>query len=129
MFTRFICQNDFHPLSTSSRGAADLRLKHLSSKQEILNQIGAVPHFQSILWFVIMFARIILQNDFRPLSTNSRGCGIAVKAPPREISASSFVQIILWFVIMFTLFVFQNDFHPLSNFNSLARGLAVKAPV
>ena len=35
MFTRFICQNDFHPLSTSSPGAVDLRLKRLYSKQEI----------------------------------------------------------------------------------------------
>ena len=35
MFTRFICQNDFHPLSTNSVGAVAYRLKRLSSKQEI----------------------------------------------------------------------------------------------
>ena len=35
MFTRFICQNDFHSLSTISRCAVAQRLKSLSSKQEI----------------------------------------------------------------------------------------------
>ena len=36
-------------------------------------QIQAVPHFQIIFLFVIMFPRFICQNDFHPLSTNSRG--------------------------------------------------------
>ena len=35
MFTKFICQNDFHPLSTFKRGAVAYRLKRLSGKQEI----------------------------------------------------------------------------------------------
>ena len=34
-----------------------------------LVQIRAVPHFQFILWFVIMFTRFICQNDFHLLST------------------------------------------------------------
>ena len=38
-----------------------------------LVQIRAVPHFQIILLFVIMFTRFIWQYDFHPLSTNSRG--------------------------------------------------------
>ena len=36
-------------------------------------QIQAVPHFQIILWFLIMFTKFICQNDFHLLSTNSRG--------------------------------------------------------
>ena len=35
MFTKFICQNDFRPLSTFIRGAVGYRLKRLSRKQEI----------------------------------------------------------------------------------------------
>ena len=35
MFTRFVYQNDFHLLSTNSRGAVASRLKRLSSKQVI----------------------------------------------------------------------------------------------
>ena len=38
-----------------------------------LVQIRAVPRFQIILLFVIMFTRFIWQNDFHPLSTNSSG--------------------------------------------------------
>ena len=38
-----------------------------------LVQIRAVPHFQIILSFVIMFTRFISQNDFHLLSTNSGG--------------------------------------------------------
>ena len=34
-----------------------------------LVQIRAVPHFQIILWFIIMFTRFVFQNDFHPLST------------------------------------------------------------
>ena len=32
MFTKFICQNDFRPLSTFIRGAVPKRLKRLSRK-------------------------------------------------------------------------------------------------
>ena len=47
-----------------------------------LVQIRAVPHFQIILWFVIMFARFICQNDFHLLSTEPIWCcGLAVKEP------------------------------------------------
>ena len=36
MFTRFICQNDFHPLSTNLRGHCGLVVKSaMSSKREI----------------------------------------------------------------------------------------------
>ena len=35
MFTKFICQNDFRPLSTFIRGAVAYRLKRVSRKQEI----------------------------------------------------------------------------------------------
>ena len=38
-----------------------------------LVQIRAVPHFQIILSFVVMFTRFICQNDFHLLSTISRG--------------------------------------------------------
>ena len=38
-----------------------------------LVQIRAVPHFQIVLWFVIMFIRFICQNYFHLLSTTSRG--------------------------------------------------------
>ena len=33
-----------------------------------LVQIRAVPHFQIILWFIIMFTLFVFQNDFHPLS-------------------------------------------------------------
>ena len=33
-----------------------------------LVQIRAVPHFQIILWFLIMFTLFVFQNDFHPLS-------------------------------------------------------------
>ena len=36
-------------------------------------QIRAASHFQIIHLLVIMFTRFICQNDFHPLSTNSRG--------------------------------------------------------
>ena len=36
-------------------------------------QILALPHFQIILWLVIMFTRFICQNDFHLWFTNSRG--------------------------------------------------------
>ena len=35
MFTKFICQNDFRPLSTVMRGVVAYRCKRLSRKQEI----------------------------------------------------------------------------------------------
>ena len=35
MFTKFICQNGFRPLSTFIREAVAYRLKRLSRKQEI----------------------------------------------------------------------------------------------
>ena len=38
-----------------------------------LVQIRAVPHFQIILSFVVMFTRFICQIDFHLLSTISRG--------------------------------------------------------
>ena len=38
-----------------------------------LVQIRAVPHFQIILSFVVMFTRFICQNDFHLLATTSRG--------------------------------------------------------
>ena len=38
-----------------------------------LVEIRAAPHFQIVLLLVIMFTRFICQNDFHPLSTNSRG--------------------------------------------------------
>ena len=33
-----------------------------------LVQIRAVPHFQIILWFIMMFTLFVFQNDFHPLS-------------------------------------------------------------
>ena len=33
-----------------------------------LVQIRAVPNFQIILWFMIMFTLFVFQNDFHPLS-------------------------------------------------------------
>ena len=33
-----------------------------------LVQIRAVPHFQIILWFMIMFTLFVFQNDLHPLS-------------------------------------------------------------
>ena len=38
-----------------------------------LVQIRAVPHYQIILSFVVMFTRFICQIDFHLLSTISRG--------------------------------------------------------
>ena len=31
-------------------------------------QIRAVPDFQILLWFIIMFTLFVFQNDFHPLS-------------------------------------------------------------
>ena len=38
-----------------------------------LVQIRAVPHFQIILWFIIMFTLFVFQNDFHPLSNVESG--------------------------------------------------------
>ena len=38
-----------------------------------LLQIRAVPHFQIILWFIIMFTLFVFQNDFHPLSDFESG--------------------------------------------------------
>ena len=38
-----------------------------------LVQILAVPHFQIILWFIIMFTLFVFQNDFHPLSNIESG--------------------------------------------------------
>ena len=38
-----------------------------------LVQIRAVPHFQIILWFIIMFTVFVFQNDFHPLSNFETG--------------------------------------------------------
>ena len=38
-----------------------------------LVQIRALPNFQIILWFIIMFTLFVFQNDFHPLSTFLRG--------------------------------------------------------
>ena len=38
-----------------------------------LVQIRAVPHFQIILWFIIMFTLFVFQNDFHPLSNFESG--------------------------------------------------------
>ena len=38
-----------------------------------LVEIRAVPHFQIILWFIIMFTLFVFQNDFHPLSKFERG--------------------------------------------------------
>ena len=38
-----------------------------------LVQIRAVPHFQIILWFIIMFTLFVFQNDFHPLSNFKSG--------------------------------------------------------
>ena len=38
-----------------------------------LVQIRAVPHFQIILWFIIMFTLFVFQNDFLPLSNVESG--------------------------------------------------------
>ena len=38
-----------------------------------LVQIRAVPHFQIILWFIIMFTLFVFQNDFLPLSNFESG--------------------------------------------------------
>ena len=71
---RFICQNEFHPLSTNSRGCCGLAVKcSCLVNRRSLVQIRAVPHFQIIVWFVIMLTRLICQNDFHLLSMNSRG--------------------------------------------------------
>ena len=36
-------------------------------------QILVVPHFQIILWFIIMFTLFVFQNDFHPLSNVESG--------------------------------------------------------
>ena len=38
-----------------------------------LVQIRAVPHFQIILWLIIMITMFVFQNDFHPLSNFERG--------------------------------------------------------
>ena len=38
-----------------------------------LVQIRAMPHFQIILWFIIMFTLFVFQNDFHPLSNVESG--------------------------------------------------------
>ena len=38
-----------------------------------LVQIREVPHFQIILWFIIMFTLFVFQNDFHPLSNVESG--------------------------------------------------------
>ena len=38
-----------------------------------LVQIRAVPHFQIILWVIIMFTLFVFQNDFHPLSNVESG--------------------------------------------------------
>ena len=38
-----------------------------------LIQIRAVPHFQIILWFIIMFTLFVFQNDLHPLSNVDSG--------------------------------------------------------
>ena len=48
-------------------------LKHMSSKQEIPGSNPAVPHFQIILWFIIMFTLFVFLNDFHPLSDIESG--------------------------------------------------------
>ena len=115
MLTRLICQNDFHLLSMNSSGAVGQGLKRLSSKQRrSLVQIRAVPHFQIILWFAIMLTRLICQNDFHLLSTNSRGAVAQrykrLSSKQRrylvQIRAVPHFQIILWFVIMSTKFIY-----------------------
>ena len=74
MFPRFICQNEFHPLSTNSRGAVALRGESACPvNRRSLVQIRAVPHFQIILWFIIMFTLFVFQNDFHPLSDFESG--------------------------------------------------------
>ena len=40
-----------------------------------LVQIRAVPHFQIILWLIIMFTLFVFQNDFHPLSNFEIGSG------------------------------------------------------
>ena len=36
-------------------------------------QIRAIPHFQIILWFIIMFTLFVFQNDFHLLSNVESG--------------------------------------------------------
>ena len=62
MFSRFICQNDFHPLSTSFTWCCGLAVKCacLVNRRSLV-QILAVPHFQIILSFAIMLTRYICQ--------------------------------------------------------------------
>ena len=38
-----------------------------------LVQIRAVPDFQIILWFIIMFTLFVFHNDFHPLSNVESG--------------------------------------------------------
>ena len=38
-----------------------------------LVQIRAVPHFQIIIWLIIMFTLFVFQNDFHPLSNVESG--------------------------------------------------------
>ena len=38
-----------------------------------LVQIRAVPYFEIILWFIIMFTLFVFQNDFHPLSNVESG--------------------------------------------------------
>ena len=40
-----------------------------------LVQIRAVPHFQIILWLIIIFTLFVFQNDFHPLSNFEIGSG------------------------------------------------------
>ena len=73
MFTMFVFQNDFHPLSTVLLA---LWLSGDSAwlvNRRSLVQIRAVTHFQIILWFIIMFTLFVFQNDFHPLSNFESG--------------------------------------------------------
>ena len=72
MFTIFGKMISIHCLSTH------VVLWHKGKSACLVNrrslvQFRVAPHFQIILLLVIMFTRFICQNDFHPLSTNSRG--------------------------------------------------------
>ena len=74
MFTKFICQNDFRPLSTIIRA---LWLRGLSAglvNRRSLVQIRAAPNIEMMeISFIILFTRFICLNDVYPLCTGSRG--------------------------------------------------------
>ena len=68
MFTKFICQNDFRPLSTFIRGAVGSGKSAFIVNRRSQVQIRAEPNIEMMeVRFIIVFTKFICLNDFYPL--------------------------------------------------------------